>query len=62
LHGGEDYELLFTARPNKRIPGRIKGVQVTEIGVITRGRRMELLQPMGRVERFEQQGWQHFGK
>jgi thiamine-monophosphate kinase len=62
LHGGEDYELLFTARPKKRIPGRIKGVRVTEIGVITHGRRMELVGPEGKVEGLEPMGWQHFGK
>lgn len=62
LHGGEDYELLFTARPKKRIPGRIKGVRVTEIGVITRGRRIELVGPEGKVQDLESRGWQHFGK
>ena len=28
LHGGEDYELLFTARPGRRIPAQIGGVAV----------------------------------
>jgi thiamine-monophosphate kinase len=37
LHGGEDYELLFTARPGKRIPSRVGSVSVTKIGTITRG-------------------------
>ena len=37
LHGGEDYELLFTARPHQRIPPRVSSVPVTEIGRITRG-------------------------
>ncbi|MEO6829961.1 MAG: thiamine-phosphate kinase [Acidobacteriaceae bacterium] len=32
LHGGEDYELLFTASPQARIPRRIAGVPVTAIG------------------------------
>ena len=42
LHGGEDYELLFTARPNKRIPSRIAGIAITEIGKIKRGRKIFL--------------------
>jgi len=37
LHGGEDYELLFTAPPNVKLPGRIAGSPVTRIGVVTRG-------------------------
>lgn len=32
LHGGEDYELLFTT--SKRIPGEIAGVRITAIGEI----------------------------
>lgn len=36
LHGGEDYELLFTASPSTRIPARIAGVPVHRIGVMRR--------------------------
>ena len=32
LHGGEDYELLFTASPKIHVPRRIAGVPVTCIG------------------------------
>ena len=42
LHGGEDYELLFTVRPGTRVPGRFEKLPITRIGVITRG-------PAGRV-------------
>ncbi len=42
LHGGEDYELLFTARPNRRIPGSFGGVTLTRIGQIRRGRAGEI--------------------
>ena len=38
LHGGEDYELLFTAPPGKRVPTHIAGVALTQIGEITRSR------------------------
>ena len=37
LHGGEDYELLFTTRPNRRIPASFGGVPLTRIGQIRRG-------------------------
>lgn len=36
LHGGEDYELLFTTPPEVQIPRRIAGVPVTCIGEIRR--------------------------
>jgi thiamine-monophosphate kinase len=42
LHGGEDYELLFTARPNKRIPASFGGVALTRIGQIRRGHAGEI--------------------
>jgi thiamine-monophosphate kinase len=35
LHGGEDYELLFTASRQKKIPAKIAGIDVTCIGEIT---------------------------
>jgi thiamine-monophosphate kinase len=34
LHGGEDYELLFTARPVTRVPRRIAGIPITRIGAV----------------------------
>lgn len=39
LHGGEDYELLFTAPASRRIPDRATGVRITEIGEITASHR-----------------------
>ena len=38
LHGGEDYELLFTVRPHVRIPSRFEGVVLTRIGCLRKGR------------------------
>ncbi len=38
LHGGEDYELLFTAPPGKKIPAQLGPLAVTHIGIITRGK------------------------
>jgi thiamine-monophosphate kinase len=63
LHGGEDYELLFTARTGVRIPTRIAGIPFTRIGRITKTRagspRAILLTAAGRRP-LERRGWQHF--
>jgi thiamine-monophosphate kinase len=37
LHGGEDYELLFTVRPGTRVPGQFGGVRLTRIGAVVKG-------------------------
>jgi thiamine-monophosphate kinase len=38
LHGGEDYELLFTAPPRARVPRAFEGLPLTRIGVMCQGR------------------------
>lgn len=38
LHGGEDYELLFTVRPKTTVPSDFKDLPLTRIGTVTRGR------------------------
>ncbi len=60
LHGGEDYELLFTSPPAKRIPSRIAGIPITQIGHITRGRRIFLRNKGGNGHELEPLGWEHF--
>jgi len=35
LHGGEEYELLFTVRPGTRVPAFFQDVPLTRIGTIT---------------------------
>lgn len=60
LHGGDDYELLFTSPRRKQIPAKIAGVPVTEIGRIARDRRMVLLDSQGRPRSLQPRGWQHF--
>ena len=62
LHGGEDYELLFTAPREKRIASKIAGVAITEIGVITRSRRLVLFSPGGAGSELHPRGWEHFRK
>jgi thiamine-monophosphate kinase len=37
LHGGEDYELLFTVGPRVRVPARFQSIPLTRIGVMRRG-------------------------
>lgn len=63
LHGGEDYELLFAARPDLRLPRSIAGVPVTAIGRVLARRRgrplITLLTPEG-PQPLAPQGWQHF--
>lgn len=59
LHGGEDYELLFTAPRGKRLPSRIAGVAVTPIGQVTRGRGVFLEQD-DMKRKLPPQGWEHF--
>jgi thiamine-monophosphate kinase len=64
LNGGEDYELLFTAHPNTRIPRKIVGVPVTRIGVITKFRkanpRVLLVDAFRRSKPMKPLGWEHF--
>lgn len=63
LHGGEDYELLFAARPDARVPRAIAGVAVTRIGRVLRrraGRPMVGLVTARGMEPLEARGWEHF--
>jgi len=62
LHGGEDYELLFTVPPGKPVPKRIGGVAMTQIGRITRGRRILITNPKRVAYELHPRGWEHFGK
>jgi thiamine-monophosphate kinase len=66
LNGGEDYELLFAARPSTRVPSSIAGVSITRIGSLTRKRPtqplMTLIQPNGIQTELEPKGWEHFSQ
>jgi thiamine-monophosphate kinase len=63
LHGGEDYELLFTANPAARVPKRIAGVSITAIGTMAAHRRsrprVTLVQADGRPSELLPLGWEH---
>jgi len=62
LHGGEDYELLFTAPRGKRIPARVAGIPITQIGHMTRTRKIFLTNRGGAGSELQPRGWEHFRK
>jgi len=62
LHGGEDYELLFTARAATRIPRAIDGICVTKIGEIlprSSSRSSVRIGDSKKSTSLKPQGWQH---
>ena len=63
LHGGEDYELLFTAPASARVPRSIAGVKITKIGRIVKARAgrpaLTLISTQG-AQPLEPHGWEHF--
>ncbi len=66
LHGGEDYEILFTAPPKTRVPEQLAGVAVHAIGRMKkrgRGPQVELRQSgkqAGKKVALAAGGWEHF--
>jgi thiamine-monophosphate kinase len=66
LHGGEDYELLFTVPRRTKIPSQIAGVKITEIGEIKNHSDyspvIQILGQNGKVRPLAQRGWEHFRK
>jgi thiamine-monophosphate kinase len=65
LHGGEDYELLFTAPASAKLPRSIKGIAISEIGRILPAKRSGArvtLQTGKTSEPLEPRGWEHFSE
>ena len=62
LHGGEDFELLFTVRPRDaaRLPRRVGNVGVTHIGEITAAADGIRLKQGRSIEPLAPAGFQHF--
>jgi thiamine-monophosphate kinase len=58
LHGGDDYELLFTSAA--AIPAQVAGVRVTRIGRTTQSRGMRLVGVDGKKQPLRAAGWEHF--
>jgi thiamine-monophosphate kinase len=63
LHGGEDYELLFTASPKALVPSQLGGVSVHRIGRMKkrlRGPLIEMGRQGGKRKALAAGGWEHF--
>jgi len=62
LHGGEDFELLFSVPPENvsRLPRRVDGVPISHIGAITSDASIIKIVEKNRVWKLEPQGYEHF--
>lgn len=61
LHGGEDYQLLFTVPPRKlaRLPLEFRGRPLYAVGEIEAAKGLKLVMPDGEVRGLEPAGWDH---
>jgi thiamine-monophosphate kinase len=62
LHGGEDYQLLFTVpeRAASKLPLKLCGVPLCHVGVIDPGNTIRLIRASGKVESLKPAGFDHF--
>jgi thiamine-monophosphate kinase len=62
LHGGEDFELLFTVHPDNvaRLPKRVDGVAISLIGEVTDQPRKIRIAEKNRVWDLRPEGFEHF--
>jgi len=62
LHGGEDFELLFTVKPADvaRLPRRVDGTEIKRIGEITESRDGVRVSEGTRIWELKPGGWVHF--
>jgi thiamine-monophosphate kinase len=62
LHGGEDFELLFTVRPDDvgRLPRRVDGTRITRIGEIRLQNEGVRISEGSRIWELNPGGWKHF--
>lgn len=60
LHGGDEYQLLFTVPPGHRLPAEYKGIPLSLIGYITEGAEVTIEHENGYTTELEPQGWQYF--
>jgi thiamine-monophosphate kinase len=63
LHGGEDFELLFTVNPENaaKLPRKVDGISITCIGEIKEAGAGIKISEGSRIWELDPQGWQHFG-
>jgi len=64
IHGGEDFELLFTVKPENvgKLPARVDGVSVTRIGEIRDLSDGVQISEGSHTWNLEPGGWEHFGR
>lgn len=64
LHGGEDFELLFTVNPEdvSKLPARVDGVSITRIGEIRDRSEGVRISEGSRTWDLKPGGWEHFKK
>lgn len=62
LHGGEDFELLFTVKPANvgRLPTRVDGVSATRIGAVTEASGGVQIAEGAKTWDLQPGGWEHF--
>jgi thiamine-monophosphate kinase len=62
LHGGEDFELLFTVKPANaaKLPKRVDGIPITRIGEITEPSHGVQIAEGTKIWKLEPGGWEHF--
>lgn len=62
LHGGEDFELLFTVKPENvaKLPKRVDGISITRIGEINEASAGVQISEGPRRWKLEPGGWVHF--
>lgn len=62
LHGGEDFELLFTVSPENvaKLPKRVDGVSLTCVGAVKDASAGVQISEGPRTWRLEPGGWEHF--
>lgn len=62
LHGGEDFELLFTVNPENigKLPKRVDDIPVTRIGEIKEASQGVQIAEGSKIWKLEPGGWEHF--
>jgi thiamine-monophosphate kinase len=62
LHGGEDFELLFTVKRENvsKLPTRVDGIQITRIGEIKEASHGVRIAEGSKIWNLEPGGWEHF--
>ena len=62
LHGGEDFELLFTVKPElvAKLPTRVDGISLTRIGEIKEAAHGVRISEGSKTWTLEPGGWEHF--